>query len=117
MIYDAGEEARIKTVMRLDGMDALEKAQPFGVKSLQRLSAHVSEKEVDLHARNTDRYDRTIGTLKIGTRNINVVSVRNGWRGGTARFRRGGSISPLPRRTRMRSGSAPRPKYSDCAMR
>ena len=65
--------------VRLNGIDAPESSQAFGEKSKQWLSAQVFGKEVDLYAEGTDRYGRTLGTIKIGGKSVNLASVRAGW--------------------------------------
>lgn len=65
--------------VRLNGIDAPEKSQAFGEKSRQWLAAQVFNRDVTLVPEGRDRYGRTLGTLKIGGKDINLLSVRSGW--------------------------------------
>ncbi len=65
--------------VRLNGIDAPEKTQPFGERSRQWLAACVFGKDLLLVASGTDRYGRTLGVLKLGAEDVNLASVKNGW--------------------------------------
>lgn len=65
--------------VRLAGIDAPEFSQDFGTKSKEVLSEKVFGKKVTLESHGEDDYGRTIGTLKIGDRNINREMVAEGW--------------------------------------
>jgi endonuclease YncB( thermonuclease family) len=53
--------------VRLSGIDAPEKAQPFGERSRQNMSAMVFGKEVTVEDRKLDRYGRTVGRVLVAT--------------------------------------------------
>jgi endonuclease YncB( thermonuclease family) len=64
--------------VRLAEIDAPEKAQPFGTKSRQTLAAAVFQKTVSVHATDTDRYGRTIGTILLNGQSVNKKMVAQG---------------------------------------
>ena len=51
--------------IRLAGIDAPEKAQPFGQRSKQSMSALVFGKEVDVQWEKRDRYKRIVGKVMV----------------------------------------------------
>jgi endonuclease YncB( thermonuclease family) len=61
--------------VRLVGIDAPEKKQPFSAKSKEALSAKVFEKYVVLD----DRYGRTLGVLLVDGKSVNQELVAEGW--------------------------------------
>jgi len=65
--------------IRLQGIDAPEKAQAFGEKSKQALSGMVFGKTVKIESKGTDRYSRTLGEVFVGTNWINRAMVEQGW--------------------------------------
>lgn len=72
----SGKGEQIK--VRLFGIDAPELKQAFGAAAKQTLSAMVFERTVDLLVANKDRYGRTVATVTIGGRNVNLAMVRAG---------------------------------------
>lgn len=54
---------RVQHKVRLAGIDAPEKKQPFGQRSRQHLSALAFSKPVEVRWRKRDRYGRLIGTV------------------------------------------------------
>lgn len=71
--------SKVQYKIRLQGIDAPEKAQAFGEKSKQALSEMVFGKTVKVESRGTDRYDRTLGEVFVGTNWINRAMVEQGW--------------------------------------
>jgi endonuclease YncB( thermonuclease family) len=71
-----GQKRPVK--VRLHGIDAPERAQPFGTRSQQFLSKLVFGKTVQVVTKDTDRYGRTVAVLKLGAKNVNVESLRAG---------------------------------------
>src|SRR5262245_40277402 len=62
-----------KTVrIRLDGIDAPEKKQPFATKSRKALGDLVAEKIVRVQIKGEDRYKRKIGVVWLLDENVNV---------------------------------------------
>jgi endonuclease YncB( thermonuclease family) len=64
--------------IRLLGIDAPEKAQPFGKVSKQVLSDRIFGKNVQLQVRGNDRYGRTLGKIRFEGSDINLELVREG---------------------------------------
>lgn len=64
--------------VRLAEIDAPEKNQPWGNNSKQALTSLVATKKVIVLSTGKDRYGRTIGTILIGSQNINKLMVQSG---------------------------------------
>lgn len=69
----------IETKVRLDQIDAPERAQAFGSRSKEALSNLVYDKTVRLQVSGTDRYKRTLATIWIGDTDTNREMVRQGY--------------------------------------
>ncbi|MBS0263094.1 MAG: thermonuclease family protein [Planctomycetes bacterium] len=69
---------KVQHKIRLDDIDAPEKTQAFGTKSKQKLSELVGEKEVIVNWKKKDRYDRILGQVHLGRRDINLEMVEAG---------------------------------------
>ena len=69
---------RVQHKIRLAGIDAPERNQPFGQRSRQLLSDLVFRKQVEVIAGKKDRYGRTIGKVVHQQRDINLVLVSEG---------------------------------------
>lgn len=65
--------------VRLDGIDAPEKAQPWGARAKQAASEGCFGKTVTVIEKDTDRYGRTIGVIEVDGRNLNLALVRSGY--------------------------------------
>ncbi|NLO02072.1 MAG: nuclease [Bacteroidales bacterium] len=65
-------------VVRMEGTDAPERDQPFAGESTDFLKQYLNRKAV-LRVSGTDRYGRTIGTLHVNKRDINLLSVKKGF--------------------------------------
>ena len=70
------EKRQIK--VRLAQIDAPEKGQPFGQRSKQTLSDFVFQRDVVLKSDGTDRYGRTIATIYVAGRDINLLMLKWG---------------------------------------
>jgi len=68
--------------IRLAGIDAPEKGQPFGTKARENLAAKVFRQTVRIDVIDVDRYHREVGRIFLGDRFINMEMVRDGfaWR-------------------------------------
>lgn len=66
------------TRIRLAGIDAPEKSQPFGQRSRQELSSMVAQRHVTVTGSETDRYGRLLGTVWFGMTDVNAEQVRKG---------------------------------------
>lgn len=64
--------------IRLHGIDAPEKKQPFGSRSKQALSDYIFGKEVQVEQIATDRWKRIIGVVYAGDQHINEAMLRDG---------------------------------------
>lgn len=67
-----------KTTIRLAGIDAPEKAQPFGPASRAALLSLVLRKDVWVNTRAVDEYGRTVAILEVGRINVNEEQLRRG---------------------------------------
>jgi endonuclease YncB( thermonuclease family) len=65
--------------VRLTGIDAPEKRQPFGQASKQSLSDLIYNKTVRVEERGEDRYGRTLGRILLDGRDINLQQVQQGF--------------------------------------
>jgi endonuclease YncB( thermonuclease family) len=72
------EQVRI----RLLGIDAPEKGQPYSKRSRQFLSGLIFGKRVEVYYDKTDRYNRILGDVYVDTLWVNAEMIRNGlaWR-------------------------------------
>jgi len=68
--------------IRLAGIDAPERKQPFGQRAKQHLSDLVYGKNVVVEWHKQDRYKRIVGKILIGERDANLEMVRAGQGGG-----------------------------------
>lgn len=75
-VLDAG---RKQHKIRLSGIDAPEKAQPFGQRSKENLSRLVFGKQVNVDLGKTDRYGRSVGKVIVGGVDANLEQVRAGY--------------------------------------
>lgn len=64
--------------IRLSGIDAPEKAQPFGARAKANLSAMVFGKEVVAECGKVDRYRRDICKILVDGRDVNIEQVKAG---------------------------------------
>ena len=64
--------------VRLWGIDAPERKQPFGTKAKEALGARIHEKQVTVETHGTDKYGRTLGTVFVDGRNVNQEMVSEG---------------------------------------
>ena len=72
------DAANAQHKIRLYGIDAPEKSQAFGQKSKQHLSSLVFGKDISVKVHNTDRYGRTVGTVFIDGRDVNLEMLKAG---------------------------------------
>jgi len=64
--------------VRLAGIDAPEKSQPFGNASRQALAGVVFQREVTVETYKRDRYQREIGKVWLGTTDVALELVNSG---------------------------------------
>ena len=65
--------------IRLDSIDAPERGQAYGTQAKQFLSTLVFRQNVRIVSSGEDRYGRTLGTVFIGKKNINLMLVEEGY--------------------------------------
>ena len=65
--------------IRLYGIDAPESHQAFGQKSRERLAHYVSGKDVAVKWKSEDKYGRILGTVWLGSTDINLQMLRDGF--------------------------------------
>lgn len=65
--------------VRLNGIDAPEKGQPYGDKSKEYLSNLIAGKEVTVEVKGTDQYKRVLGVVYSGEVNVNAEMIRAGY--------------------------------------
>lgn len=65
--------------IRLSGIDAPEKKQPFGNRSKDSLSAMVFDKTVTVETDKKDRYGRDVGKVQVKGVDANLVQVQRGF--------------------------------------
>lgn len=66
------------TRVRLNGIDAPEKAQPYGQKSKEMLVEAIAGKQVEALGNKLDRYGRMLAKLVLNGRDINAMQVQSG---------------------------------------
>ncbi len=76
LVQDPG---RRELRVRLHGIDAPERNQPFGTRAKQELSALVFNKTVRIRRVETDRYGRTVARLFVDGLEVNAEMVRRGY--------------------------------------
>jgi endonuclease YncB( thermonuclease family) len=64
--------------IRLAGVDAPEKGQPFGKPSKEHLSDSVFGKQVEVISDKTDKYGRTVGKVLVNGKDANLEQIRAG---------------------------------------
>lgn len=69
---------KVQHKIRLTGIDAPEKKQPFGNRSKQNLSDMVFNKTVTVETDKRDRYGRELGKVLAGSKDANLEQVRAG---------------------------------------
>jgi endonuclease YncB( thermonuclease family) len=98
--------------IRLYGIDAPEKAQPFGSQAKKSLSGKVFGATVRVDVVDVDRYGRQVGRVYFGNRLINLEQVREGYAWRYTQFDRHHEFDRAEaeaRRSRRGLWSAPHP--------
>jgi len=75
-VLDAG---KVQHKIRLTGIDAPEKAEPFGQRAKQNLSIWVFGKKVLVETDKLDRYGRTLGKVMVNGFDANLEQVKAGF--------------------------------------
>jgi len=69
---------KVQHKIRLAGIDAPEKKQPFGNRSKESLSQLAFGKTVDVETSKRDRYGRQIGKVLVNGQDVNLLQVERG---------------------------------------
>jgi len=69
---------KVQHKIRLSGIDAPEKKQPFGNRSKESLSELAFDKTVNVETTKRDKYGRQIGKVLVNGRDVNLVQVERG---------------------------------------
>jgi endonuclease YncB( thermonuclease family) len=69
---------RVQHKIRLAGIDAPERRQPFGQRARQMLAHLVFRKQVEIITEKKDRYGRTVGKVIYQGRDVNLILVLEG---------------------------------------
>jgi endonuclease YncB( thermonuclease family) len=75
-LLDAG---KAQHVIRLGGIDAPERKQPFGTVAKEALSSMVFDRRVEARCWKRDRYGREVCAVFVGTRDVGLAMIRNGY--------------------------------------
>ena len=73
------DQANTRHRIRLMGIDAPERKQPFGLKSKQNLSSLIAGKNIEVSYSKHDRYKRIIGKLLLDGQDINLTQIKQGF--------------------------------------
>ena len=91
VLADGKRQVRV----RLGGIDAPERRQPYGTRARQGLSALGFGRAVQVEVEDTDRYGRPVGRVRVGGRDVNAEMVRRGAARVYMRYNRDPSLVPL----------------------
>ena len=72
------DAANVQHKVRLQGIDAPERGQPFGTVARDRLASLVMGKAVTVHDDGRDKYGRTLGRIEIEGQDVNRQMVADG---------------------------------------
>ena len=72
------DEQHLSHKIRLAGIDAPEKAQPFGVQFKQHLSNLVFNASVTIEHHKVDRYGRTVSKVILNGKDVNIQQIEAG---------------------------------------
>lgn len=65
--------------VRLRGIDAPEKRQPFGMDAQENLKELIGRKTIRLEVRDIDRYGRVVAYAFVGNVNVNLEQIKRGY--------------------------------------
>lgn len=75
---DVLDAAKTQHRIRLDGIDAPERGQPFSKRSKALLSDLVFGKTVKITTKGSDKYDRTVGRIAIDGKDVGLLMLEAG---------------------------------------
>ena len=98
--------------IRLKGIDAPERRQPYGTEATRALAKQLRRGKVTCRLEGKDKYNRHLGTCYVQGRNVNEWMVRNGyaWSYWTSQYRGQEELAQRQRKGVHRSRSALRPQ-------
>lgn len=94
------DAANAQHKVRLQGIDAPERGQPFGTKAREGLAAMVMGKAVTVHDDGKDKYGRTLGRIEIEGRDVNRQMVADGLAWHYVKFSRDARLAAAERDAR-----------------
>lgn len=94
------DAANVQHKVRLDGIDAPERGQPFGTVARDRLAALVMGKAVTVHAHGQDKYGRTLGRIEVDGQDVNHRMVADGMAWHYSRFNNDARLAAAERQAR-----------------
>ena len=68
-----------KKKIRLYGIDTPEIDQSFGTEAKQFLSDQILNRDVEIEAKDTDRYKRLVAVVYLNNKNMNELLLKEGW--------------------------------------
>jgi hypothetical protein len=104
---------RVQHRVRIAGIDAPEKGQPFGEAAKEGLSRLVQGKQVEARCRKHDRYGREVCALFVGTQDIGLEQVRSGLAWWYREYARAAGCGGTRIRSRPRAGASTRGKPAE----
>ncbi len=72
------DASKVQHKVRLAGIDAPEKVQPYGERSRESLDELVAGKTVIVETHKRDRYGRLVGVVLVNGKDMNIEQVRRG---------------------------------------
>lgn len=77
LILSDGQDVEFK--VRLEGIDAPESVQPFGIDARNKLASIVASGSVKLESKRTDKYGRHLGSIYNQIGYVNLILVQTGY--------------------------------------
>ncbi len=94
------DAANVQHKVRLHGIDAPERGQPFGTVARDRLAGLVMGKAVTVHSDGRDKYGRTLGRIEIEGQDVNRRMVDDGMAWHYSRFNNDARLAAAERAAR-----------------
>jgi len=73
------DASKAQHIVRLGGIDAPKRKQPFGSVAKEALSSVVFDRRVEARCWKPDRYGREICSVFVGTRDVGLAMIRDGY--------------------------------------
>ena len=91
VLTDGKRQVRV----RLAGIDAPERRQPYGTRARQALAALAFSRSAQVEVEDIDRFERPVGRVRVGGRDVNAEMVRRGAAWVYVRYNRDPTLVPL----------------------